>query len=173
MKVLLIFPTLPLSQIQQPSGNTKWGRKETSLVPVSWRQDGNCGFYSCSNQHWGTARLGLMHQRELCGCSTPAPLTKPNSSTQLLALAEFLGSVLCFAGPWHQGSGEKQLFTDVRQLLGHTGSHLLQWVRRKNQRLLLPLLWHLRGCSDWSAWCSGWKLKVVLPVRQPKGNLWK
>lgn len=168
----LICPTLYWARHSSKVATQKEEEKKClwSLFPEGWM--GMVAFIAAAE---ATARLCLVHPRELWGCSTPAPPTKPNSSTQVLAPAEFPGSVLCFGVPWHHGSGsamqrlagpqlllktEKQewgaALTDVRQLMGPPRSHLLQWVRRNHQEpLVLPLLWHLKGCSDCSAWCSG------------------
>lgn len=38
------LPHSVLSQTQQPSGNTKRGKQEMSLVPIPWRQEGDGAF---------------------------------------------------------------------------------------------------------------------------------
>lgn len=161
-----------LSQTQQQSGNSKWGRKETSLVPVPCRQGGNGGCYSCSSQHWGSSQalsdapkgdLGVLHP------STFNQTQQQHSAFGPGCISRICAGMCCTLTP-APAEDEEQLFTDVRQLLDPPGPI---YCNEEKGSGAPPSALAPGGCSDCSAWCSGWKLRVVLPVRQPKGNLWK
>lgn len=178
--MLLIWPTLywarPSSKVA-----TRNEEEKKSLVPVPCRQDGNGGCYSCRNQHWGSCQvLSDAPKGDLRGLH-PSTFNQTQQQHSALALAAFPGAVLWCAVPWHQ------------VLQGLAGPQLLLKMRSSSLQMsdscweppgaihcseekgsgAPPSALASGGSSDCSAWCSGWKLRVVLPVRQPKGNIWK
>lgn len=158
--MLLIWPTLywarPSSKVA-----TRNEEEKKSLVPVPCRQDGNGGCYSCRNQHWGSCQvLSDAPKGDLRGLH-PSTFNQTQQQHSALALAAFPGAVLCCTlTPGPAGScrnpapaeDEEQLFADVRQLLGATRCHSLQWGERIRGSSLCPGIWGKQWLLNLMLW---------------------
>lgn len=121
MKMPLICPSLYWAR--HSSKEATWNEEEKIFGTCSLKAGWELWLLQLQQPALRQQPACLMDHRELWGCSTPAPSTKPNSSTQLWPQLNFqdLCCALLYLTPGFSHAGaqlllemEKQLFTGVR-----------------------------------------------------------